>query len=58
MLSVSLLTKGVGLFSAAWPENGLQGGLCIGAAVVFSPTFSVVILALALIGRGFILILA
>ena len=42
----------VGLPSAACPENGLQGGLVLGAVVVFSATLSVVILAFALNGRG------
>lgn len=53
-LSVSLSINGAGLLSAAWPENGLQGGLVLGATVVFSPILSVVILALALNGLGFI----
>lgn len=51
-LSVSLSINGAGLLSAAWPENGLQGGLVLGATVV--PILSVVILALALNGLGFI----
>lgn len=53
-MSGFLLISGVGLPSAAWPENGLQGGLVLDTAVVFSATLSVVILAFALNGRGFI----
>ena len=54
LLSHSLFIKGAGLFSAACPENGLHGGRDLSPTFVFSPTLSVVILALALNGRGFI----
>ena len=54
LLSHSLFIKGAGLFSAACPENGLHGGRDLCPTFVFSPTLSVVILALALNGRGFI----